>query len=1072
MDKKTFKLWNWVVAVAVLAVSLITYLSTIEPTASFWDCGEFIASSYKLEVGHPPGNPVFQLIARFFTIPVAPEHAAVAVNAMNAVLSAFTIFFLYFTIVFFAKRLVISPTNGTKESSLRSVSAVGANASDGAKKMADAPSDALNPSGIPAAKAIAIFAAGAIGALAYCFSDTFWFSAVEGEVYAMSSLFTALVFWAMCRWYETATEPHANRWIVLIAFLMGLSIGVHLLNLLTIPAFVFMYYYRMNEDKKLPFKKLAGIFAIGVVIEFLLVYLFIPYLPKLAAFFDRIFVNGFGLPYNSGALFFMVALLALCFWALFVTLRKGKVFWNTVMLCVTTLVMGFSLFSIVIIRSSVKTPTNEYQPDNPYTLVRYLSREQYGSTPLLYGQYFDAPYDLKSGKYWAPLNGKYIKADAPADAAYRPEGKMLFPRMWSSADPRYIEFYNLYTDGKGTRVRGAQHRKPTFGANLAYFFDYQLNWMYWRYFMWNFVGRQNEIHSPVPGNIFYGNWESGVTILDQIRLGDQSDAPAPLRDNKGKNHYYFLPLLLGLLGLVFQFDRDKRGSWLVALMFFMTGIAIVLYLNQPPYQVRERDYAYAGSFYMFAIWIRLGVISLYQWLANVLKGREKAVAVGVGVLCLGVPTLMASQNWDDHNRSHRYTAPEMAWNYLNSAGQNGYLVTHGDNDTFPLWYAQEIEGVRTDVRVVNTSLLGTDWYIDQMKWACNESAPLPLSVPASQYLYGTNEFVYIAYDDGSPMLLKDVMDVFRDPKMKVSLEGGQKLDFICARNLVIPVNKENCLKYGIVPEKFASEIPDQIMLSMSKDKNYISKPELFLLDLLSNYNWDRQLNLLSMGGDLNVGIKDYLMYDGFSYRFTPIRNKPATTDAGKVDALGLYERMKNLYKWDAIKRTNWFVDYQNLYTFLGVLSQRQLFVTVANALIDAGEDQKAMEIMDLCQENFPESNFPLESISIGFSGNDYMVAQMIENYYYLGATDQAHELADRMAGLLMETASFYMNWGSLGQSEFETASRVLLYIADVCKQYGDSDLSTDLTRRFELLLKAVTGDQYGLDAGEEEGMES
>ncbi len=1044
METRTFNRWNRIVGLAVLAVSALTYLCTIEPTASFWDCGEFIASSYKLEVGHPPGNPVFQLFARFFSIPVAPQHAAVAVNAMNAILSALTVFLLYLTIVFFARRLVLGPP-----------------ARQGLTGDATAGSDQLS-----VARAVAVFASGAVGALAYCFSDTFWFSAVEGEVYAMSSLFTALVFWAMCKWYDQAHKPHANRWIVLIAFLMGLSIGVHLLNLLTIPAFVFMYYYRMNEDKKLPFGKLAGIFAIGVVIEFLLVYLFIPYLPKLAALFDRIFVNSFGLPYNSGATFFLVALLGLCFWALFVTLKKGRVFWNTVLLCVVMLVTGFSLFSIVIIRSSVKTPTNEYQPDNPYTLVRYLSREQYGSTPLLYGQYYDAPYDLRQDKYWAPLNGKYVRADAPADADYLPEGKMLFPRMWSGADPRYTDFYQDYTQGKGTRVKGAKHRKPSFGANLAYFFDYQLNWMYWRYFMWNFVGRQNEIHSPLPGNVFYGNWESGIGVLDKLRLGDQSDAPATLRENKGKNHYYFLPLLLGLLGLVFQFDKDKRGSWLVFLMFFMTGIAIVLYLNQPPYQVRERDYAYAGSFYMFSIWIGLGVVALCEWLSEPLKGKVsgKALAGGVSALCLCVPALMAAQNWDDHDRSHRYTAPEMAWNYLNSVGENGLLITHGDNDTFPLWYAQEIESVRTDVRVVNTSLLGTDWYIDQMKWACNESKPLPLSVSQAQYLYGTNEYVYIAYDDGSPMYLSDVMDVFKDPKMKVSLESGQKLDFICARNLVIPVNKENCLKYGIVPEQFADQIPDQIVLTMSKDKNYLSKPELFMLDLLSGYQWDRPIHLLNQGGDLNIGIKDYLMFDGFSSRFTPIRNKLGSTDPGPVvDALQLYEDMKTKYKWDALRRKDYFADYQNMYTFLGVMSQRQLFLTVANALIDVEEDQKALEIMDLCQENFPAEVFPLESIPLGFSANDYMVAQMIENYYYLGAPDKARELAADLGDQLTDTAAFFLSWGSLGASEFETASRVLLYVSDVCKQYGDKDLGDAMTRNLEALLHAVTGSQYSLE---------
>ncbi len=1024
MDKKTFNKWNRIVAVAVLLISSATYLSTIEPTASFWDCGEFIASSYKLEVGHPPGNPVFQLIARFFTIPFKPEHAAIAVNAMNALLSALTIFFLYLTTVFFAKRLV--------------------KAKDGEYS-------------VP--QAVAIFGAGAVGALVYCFSDTFWFSAVEGEVYAMSSLFTAIVFWAMCRWYETADEPYANRWIVLIAFLMGLSIGVHLLNLLTIPAFVFMYYYRKNEDKNLSFKKLLGIFMIGVVIEFVLVYLFIPYLPKLAAWFDRLFVNGFGLPYNSGALFFMVALLVLCFWSLFATLKRGKVFWNTLMLCVTTLVIGFSLFAIVIIRSSVKTPTNEYQPDNAYTLVRYLSREQYGSTPLIYGQYFDAPYTLKMGKYWAPLDGKYYHADSPADAEYLSQGKMFFPRMWSGGDERNIQFYETYTGGKGKRIRGATHPKPTFLANMAYFFDYQLNWMYWRYFMWNFVGRQNDVHSPLPGNIFDGNWESGIGFLDELRLGDQSAAPAPLSENKGKNHYFFLPLLLGLLGLVVQFDRDRRGSWLVFLMFFMTGIAIVLYLNQPPYQVRERDYAYAGSFYMFSLWVGLGVLALYDWIDDALKGRySKAVATASVLLCLGVPALMAEENWDDHDRSNRATSTEMAANYLNSVGKNGLLVTHGDNDTFPLWYAQEIEGIRTDVRVVNTSLLGTDWYIDQMKWACNESAPLPLSVSPKQYLYGTNEYVFIAYDDGSPMLLSDVMRVFKDPKMKVELQSRRKVDFVCARNLVIPVNKENCLKYGIVDECFAEEIPDSIVLRISDKKDYLSKPELFMLDLLSNYQWDRPISLLSMGGDLNIGLKDYLVYDGFSYRFTPIKNKISTTDAGKVDALALYDKMKNVYKWDALKRKDYYVDYQNLYTFMGVLSQRQIFLTVANALIDAREDEKALEMLDLCQENVPEENFPLESICVGFSGNDYMVAQMIENYYYLGATEKGRELAVKLCSDLMKTAAFYIGFGEYGAQEFETTSRILMYVADIMKQYGDKKLSEEIVARMELLLKIVSGD--------------
>ena len=510
---------------------------------------------------------------------------------------------------------------------------------------------------------------------------------------------------------------------------------------------------------------------------------------------------------------------------------------------------------------------------------------------------------------------------------------------------------------------------------------------------------------------------------------------------------------------MFQFDRDKRGSWIVFLMFFMTGIAIVLYLNQPPYQVRERDYAYAGSFYMFAIWIGLGVAALYEWINDATKGKaSKAVAVGASVLCLGVPALMAEENWDDHDRSNRYTSTEMAENYLNSVGPNGMLVTHGDNDTFPLWYAQEIEGCRTDVRVVNTSLLGTDWYIDQMKWACNESKPLPLTVPQSQYLYGTNEYVFITYDDGSPMLIKDVMDVFKDPKMKVELTSRRKVDFICARKIVIPVNKENCLKSGIVPEAFADEIPETITLTMSEDKNYITKPELFMLDLLSNYQWDRPLNLLNMGGDLNIGIKDYLMYDGFSYRFVPFKNKITSTDPGIVDADDLYRKMTDgTFKWDALSRKDWFVDYQNLYTFMGVLSQRQLFLNVANALIDAREDEKALEIMDLCQKNFPEENFPLESISLGFSSNDYMVIQMVENYYFLGEKDKARELGLKLADGLLDSSRFYLEFYDYASSSFEGCHRCIVYLADVFKEYGDKDLSDRLLDSLELLVRVATG---------------
>ena len=1037
MNNKKFTLWNRLTAAVVFVISAVTYLLTIEPTASFWDCGEFIASSYKLEVGHPPGNPVFQLFARFFTMFTDNMHAAVAVNAMSAICSALTILFLYLTVVFFAKRLFKPAEDGT----------------------------------YGLGTAIAIFGSGAVGALAYCFSDTFWFSAVEGEVYAMSSLVTALVFWCMTRWYDQADTPYANRWIVLISFLMGLSIGIHLLNLLAIPALVFMFYYKQRENGHYSFVEYLKIFAISVVILAIILFGIIPYLPKFAAYFDLFFVNTLGLPFNSGAVFFMVVLLGACFWELFRTMKQQKVLANTVLLCFTVIVIGFSLFSIVVIRSAAKTPTNEYQPDNPFTLVRYLGREQYGSNPLIYGQYFDAPYDIESTTYWAPLGDKYIKAEGPGKIRYDASGKMLFPRMWNGSDPKYISFYQAYMGDGGHKVKGAEHKKPTFFQNLAFFFDFQMNWMYWRYFMWNFAGRQNDIHSPSPGDNFAGNWECGIPFID-YRLGDQSDAPDYLKNNKGKNHYYMLPLLLGIIGIFFQFARDKRGSWLNFLMFFMTGIAIVIYLNQPPYQVRERDYAYAGSFYFFSVWIGLAVAAVYSWICSKAGCSKETPAMSDGhdgqdesrtpvvstviasvitVLFLGVPALMASENWDDHDRSNRYTAVEMAKNYLNSVGPNGILVTHGDNDTFPLWYAQEVENVRPDVRIANTSLLGTDWHIDQMKYAVNESAPLDLTVGPRQYLYGTNEFIYIYDTRDTALYLSDVMDVFKHPKAKLPLQSGRMVDYIMSRKLIIPVNKENVLKYGILDEKYADMIPDEIVLNIPKNKDYLTKPELFMLDLLSNYQWDRPINLLSMGGDINVGIKEYLMYEGFSYKFVPIKNKMKSTDIGFADAEDLYYKMKNVFSWDALKRKDYFVDYQNFYTFCGVLSQRNLFVNVAKELLKVGDKERAVEILDMCQECVPAENYPLDITYLGFS-NEYMVIDMIETYYRAGAPEKALELARRFTDEIFISTDFFLMNYDRAKREFDACYNCISYVAELADHFGDKEYAAEIRDRFNSLL--------------------
>ena len=1016
MTEKSFKKWNTITSLVVLAIATATYLLTIEPTVSFWDCGEFIASSYKLEVGHPPGNPTWQIFAKIFTLFVGSEHAAAAINACSAICSALTIYFLYLTIVFFAGRLV-----SRKEYSVSYI--------------------------------IAICGSGAVGALAYCFSDTFWFSAVEAEVYAMSSLFTAIVFWAMTRWYNEADQPHSSRWIILICFLMGLSIGVHLLNLLSIPAIVFLYFYRIRENGSYSFKELCGIFILSCLILAAILFGIIPFLPKAAAYTDLLFVNVFGLPFNSGAITFMLVLFLTLFWGLFKSLKHGKVVVNTVLLCVTTIIIGFSLYATVIIRSNADTPMNENKPDNPFTLMSYLARDQYPKGPIVYGEFYGADYDIVDKDYWTRMGDRYVKGSS-IDVRYTPESKMIFPRMWDNRDDSYIAVYKSYIGKNGIKVHGCNDLKPTFIQNLIFFFDYQVNWMYWRYFLWNFAGRQNEIHSPMPGDIFKGNWECGIGFIDRLRLGDQSDAPAYLAENKGKNHYFMLPLLLGLVGMFFQYSRDKRGCWLNFLMFFMTGIAIVIYLNQSPFQVRERDYAYAGSFYFFSAWIGIGCLALVQKILDRINDRpwENVIAAVTVCACMGIPALMATENWDDHDRSNRYTARELAYNYLRGVGENGILVTHGDNDTFPIWYAQEVEGFRTDVRIVNTSLLGADWHIDQMKYASNESAPLDLALSKRHYMQGENEYVLIYDARDSVYPLADVMKVFRHPDAKIPLTNGEYADYIVSRRFSIPVNKENVIKYGILDEKYADMIPSEIVLTIPEGKNGVTKPELFLLDLLSNYKWDRPLNFLSAGGDLQVGIKDYLMYDGFTYRFVPIKNKTNLSERGFTDTDELYRKMTSLYTWDTLKRTDWFVDYQNLYTFCGVMSQRGIFASVAMEMIEAGEYDRAVEILDKCQSVIPEENFPLDIILYGLSNEKDLIC-MIEAYYLAGEPEKASELCSSMSDQVLESCAFFLKHYEDAKDYFESCYNVLAVLVSVADEYGDTAMSSSIRERFNSLLE-------------------
>lgn len=1025
MDKKQFNLISRIVGLAVFVVATLTYVLTLEPTTSFWDCGEFIASSYKLEVGHPPGNPVFQLVARFFTMFASAENAAYAVNFMNAICSSLTILFLYLTIMHLGRRLL--EKNGREYLSV--------------------------------SNAIALWGSAAVGALAYCWSDTFWFSAVEGEVYAMSSLLTAIVFWAMLKWEDEADEPYANRWIVLIAFLLGLSIGVHLLNLLAIPAIAFIYYYKKSTS--FTWGKAFGVLALSAVILAVILWGIIPYLPKLAAYVDLLFVNGFGLPYNTGAVVFMLLLLAACFWLIYFSHKRGKVLLNTITLCFTMIVIGYSSFAVVVIRSSVNTPTNEYQPDNPFTLVRYLGREQYGSNPLVYGETFaSVPTNYSVPKYYTPLDGKYYKTDGPLDVKYPAESKMLFPRMWSKS-PDHIEFYKHYT-GDGKVPQGGSHKMPTFKENLSFFFDYQINWMYFRYFFWNFVGRQNDLHSPSPGEPLKGNWESGIGFIDKARLGDQSVGPDYIVDSRSKNHYYFLPLILGLIGLFFQLKKDQQNWWVTMLLFLLTGIGIVVYLNQPPLQVRERDYAYAGSFYMFCVWIGLAVMAIHQFIEQYIKGDKLPkwlIPSAVSVLALIVPVQMASQNWDDHDRSGRYTAQNLAYNYLMSLDENAIIVTHGDNDTFPLWYIQEVEGVRLDTRIMNTSLLGTDWYIDQMRRKIYDSDPVKFSLDRIDYLYGKNEFPDVVDRVNRPITLKEAITLFKDPRVKINRYGTPE-SFIAQHKLRLPVNKENVKKYGIVAEEDYDKIVDTLYMDIPAHRSSISKTELMILDMLSNYDWDRPIYFVSQGGDLDIGLRNYLQFEGFAYKFVPIKSTTRTADIGQIDALKMFDKVMKVYEWDNLADTTINIDYQNLATFNGVMNIRGIFVQTAVGLFEDGYKEKAVQVLDRMQQVMVPQNFPLNT-SILYSINEYMVLQAIEVYIKCGEKEKGVKLAQDFARETLESVELFAQpygRGIMSKSDLENNYSLYGYMLEILSESGCPEEAKALELTFNETITAILAD--------------
>lgn len=1000
-----FKRWNNLVGWAVFAVAAVVYLLTMEPVSSLWDCSEFIATSYKLEVGHPPGAPLFMMLARLATLFAFgnPEYVGMAVNAMNSIASAFCILFLFWTITHLARRLV---TRDGRE--------------------------------LSAANVWAVLGAGAVGALAYTFTDTFWFSAIEGEVYALSSMFTALVVWLMLKWEEEADQPHASRWIVLIAYLMGLSIGVHILNLLTIPALVFIYYFRTTPS--VTWRGLVGATLIAGAILLVINGIIIPYTVYVGAMFDLFFVNTLGLPVNSGMVFFALALIGGLGWASWATHMRGKVLWNVVLLSTTMILVGFSSYASVTIRAAANPPMNSNKPDNPHALLSVLNRDQYGDRPLLYGAYYSAPpADYKEKHvYYLDEDGKYKPASIITGYTHAPEFMHLFPRMWnrSKGEKDYKQWaaYRTKTDyvrdDSGELVRDAQGRplrqevvdfgrkrtfddgyglqtivEPTFGENLSYFFNYQLSYMYWRYFLWNFVGRQSDIQ-PSASTITDGNWLSGIRFIDEAFLGPQDSLPREIAENRGRNTYYFLPFILGLIGLVYQLNRDQRNFSIVMWLFIMTGIALVVYFNSAPSEPRERDYVYAGSFYAFCIWIGFGVLAVRDFVAWLTKRNNVAAAAVATAVCMGVPTILAAQNWDDHDRSGRYMARDIGWNYLMSTLPNSIILNYGDNDTFPLWNNQEVYGVRPDVRIMNTSYLGGEWYIDEMKTRANDAAGVPFSLPKSKYTYN-NDWIPVNNRIDRAVEIGQVIDFIRsdDPRTKIALEDGTQTDYIPTKRIALPVNKENALAAGIVAEKDRELMVDTVYINLRKSA--LDKSQLMILDMLANFDWKRPIYMTQIYIFQDLGLLDYLQFDGYAYRFVPILTPVDNPwEIGRVDVDYAVPLLRDTFRYGNLADPDVYVDYFLQYN-LSASHARDAFARVAKELLRQERPEEAVELLDLGLERLPTSQ-------IRFT--DTNTYPFLEAYYAAGAmgvegaVEKGDALLEEYAQTLIEYIEYYLRF--------------------------------------------------------------
>ena len=1061
---KQYKTVNNLVGWITFLIAATVYCMTIEPTASFWDCPEFITTAYKLEVGHPPGAPFFMLTANLFTQFVSdPALVAKMVNYMSALMSGACILFLFWSITHLVRKLVITDETNITRGQL-----------------------------------ITVMGSGLVGALAYTFSDTFWFSAVEGEVYAYSSMFTAIVFWLILKWEDVADQPHSDRWIILIAYLTGLSIGVHLLNLLCLPAIVLVYYYKKvpGANAKGSLLALAG----SMVLVAAVLYGIVPGVVKVGGWFELLFVNSLGMPFNTGVIVYVALLAAAIIWGIYESyneksrtrmnlsflltiamlgipfyghgasaviigilvlgvlaaylfasklnekIRMSARTMNTALLCTMMIMVGYSSYALIVIRSVANTPMDQNSPEDIFTLGEYLGREQYGTRPLFYGPAYSSKValDVEDG-YCVPrqksTDTKYVRkektspdekdsyVELPGRVEYEYAQNMLFPRMYSSAHTAY---YKSWQDITGYDVPYDQCGEmlmvnmPTQWDNIKFFFSYQLNFMYWRYFMWNFAGRQNDIQSS--GEIEHGNWITGIPFIDNLLYGDQNMLPQELKDNQGHNVFYCLPLILGIIGLFWQAWRGQKGIqqfWVVFFLFFMTGIAIVLYLNQTPGQPRERDYAYAGSFYAFAIWIGMGVAGIVHLLRNYMK--EVPAAALTSAVCLLVPIQMASQTWDDHDRSGRYVARDFGQNYLMSLQESGnpIIYTNGDNDTFPLWYNQETEGFRTDARTCNLSYLQTDWYIDQMKRPAYDSPALPITWDRTEYMEGQNEYVPIRPDfkkqidkaykaaeeevlnGKNPEALNNIRAQFGDNpyelknilKYWVRTKDGQAV--IPTDSIVVKIDKEAVRRSGMmIPEALGDSIPDYMHISLKDEKGNpkraLYKSELMMLEMLANANWERPIYMaITVGTDNQLNMREHFIQEGLTYRFTPFDTEAL---GATIDSEKMYDNLMNKFKFGGIDKPGIYIDEN---TMRMCYTHRRIFAQLITQLMKEGKKDKALAALEYAEKMIPAFNVPYD-VQNG-------ALEMAEAYYQLGNNTKADQIIDELANKSVEYLTWYLS---------------------------------------------------------------